>query len=322
MGRSLEQMGAAMSSFDTFPPDDLVANFQMDQKPVRGRIARLGNNSLAPIIDRHKYPVELARLVGEAVTLAALIGSSIKFDGRLLVQAEGAGAVTMLVGEYSTETGGLRGYARYDKAAWEKLERINKGGRPHMPQLFGSGALGIIIVHSDPSMRPYQGVVPLAKATLAECAEDYFNQSEQVPTRVALSVAEHKMAGEDARWRSGGMLLQQVAGDDARGDTDADWEEARALFATLTDEELADPQLAATDLLYRLFHEGGVRMEQATALIDMCTCSQERLESTLKSMPDDQLREMAEPDGTLVADCQFCSRVYRIPLSEITEPAN
>lgn len=311
-----------MASFDQFPPDDLVANFQMEAKPVRGRIARLGRESLAPIIDRHNYPDELARLVGEAVTLAALIGSSIKFDGRLLVQAEGRGAVTMLVGEYSTETGGLRGYARYDKAAWDKLERINKGGRPHMPQLFGTGALGIIIVHSDPSMKPYQGVVPLSKATLAECAEDYFSQSEQVPSRVALSVAEHTISGEGSSWRSGGMLLQQIAGDDTRGDTDAAWEEARALFATLTDAELADPGLSSADLLYRLFHEGGVRMEVATDLIDQCTCSQDRLENTLRSMPDDQLREMAEEDGTLVADCQFCSRAYKIPLVNVTDPVH
>lgn len=311
-----------MASFDQFPPDDLVANFQMEAKPVRGRIARLGKESLAPIIDRHAYPDELARIVGEAVTLAALIGSSIKFDGRLLVQAEGRGAVTMLVGEYSTETGGLRGYARYDKNAWDKLERINKGGRPHMPQLFGTGALGIIIVHSDPSMKPYQGVVPLSKATLAECAEDYFNQSEQVPSRVALSVAEHTIAGEGSSWRSGGMLLQQIAGDDTRGNTDAAWEEARALFATLTDAELADPSLSSPDLLYRLFHEGGVRMEVATDLVDQCTCSRERLENTLKSMPDDQLRDMVEADGMLVADCQFCSRVYRIPLESVTDPVN
>lgn len=311
-----------MTRSDSLPPDDLVANFQMENKPVRGRIARLGRDSLATIIDRHDYPTELARLVGEAVTLAALIGSSIKFDGRLLVQAEGKGAVSMLVGEYSTDSGGLRGYARYNKDAWDNLERINKGARPHMPQLFGSGALGIIIVHSDPSMSPYQGVVPLVRGTLAECAEDYFFQSEQVPTKVALSVAEHRLAGEDSSWRSGGMLLQQVAGDDARGSTDEAWEEARALFSTLTDAELADPDLASADLLYRLFHEGGVRLEDATDLSDVCTCNQERLEATLRSMPDTELRDMAEEDGTLKADCQFCSRLYIIPVADVTAPVN
>lgn len=297
--------------------DDLVATFQLQGKPLRGRIARLGGLSLAPILARHDYPTELARILGEAVTLAALVGSSLKFNGKLLVQAEGDGPVSMLVGEYSTD-GAMRGYARFDAERWANLERINKGGRPHMPQLFGSGALALIMVHNDKSQRPYQGVVPLAKATLAECAEDYFLQSEQVPTKVALAVAEHSVGGAKAHWRSGGMLLQRIAGDDARGHTDEVWDEARALFGTLTDVELADPDLPSVDLLYRLFHESGVRAETTAILRDECTCNEERLRGTLSSMPSDQLIEMAEDDGTLGIDCQFCSRHYDIPVADVT----
>ncbi|MEO1474860.1 MAG: Hsp33 family molecular chaperone HslO [Pseudomonadota bacterium] len=297
--------------------DDLVANFQVENKPLRGRICRLGSKSLGPIVARHNYPDELARLLGEAVTLAALVGSSLKFDGRLLVQAEGNGAVSLLVGEYSTD-GGLRGYARYDKNAWDDLERINRGGRPHMPQLFGSGVLALIMIQNDRKTQPYQGVVPLAKATLAECAEDYFAQSEQVPTQVALSVAELTVSGSNPEWRSGGMLLQRIAGDDARGATQDVWDEARALFGTVTDGELADPDLSSERLLFRLFHESGVRMETAQSVRDQCSCNEERLKATLLRMPDRELIDMAEADGTLGIDCQFCGRHYDISLDDVT----
>ena len=296
--------------------DDLVAAFQLEGKPLRGRIARLGNQSIAEILGRHKYPPELARLLGEAITLAALVGSSLKFDGRLLVQAEGDGPISMLVAEYSTN-GAMRAYAKYDAERWENLQRINKGDRPHMPQLFGKGALALIMISNDPGMKPYQGVVPLVKGTLAECAEIYFMQSEQVPTKVALSVAEHSIGSGEAKWRSGGMLLQRIAGDDARGHNDDVWDEARALFATLTDGELADPDLPAEDLLYRLFHESGVRFDVTKVLRDECTCSEERLRGTLSSMPAEQLLEMAEGDGALGIDCQFCARHYDIPVADI-----
>ncbi len=297
--------------------DDFVATFQLEGKPLRGRIVRLGKGSLAPILVRHEYPRELARILGEAVTLASLVGSSLKFDGRLLVQAEGDGPVSMLVGEYST-SGALRAYAKYDRTAWDNLMRINKGGRPHMPQLFGSGALALIMIRDDAPTQLYQGVVPLAKATLAECAEDYFLQSEQVPTKVALSVAEHSLAGHAASWRSGGMMLQRIAADDTRGDTGEVWDEARALFGTLTDAELADPDLSAETLLYRLFHETGVRSEVTTDLRDECTCNEDRLRATLKQMPDSQLIDMAEEDGTLGIDCQFCARHYDIHIADVT----
>ena len=121
----------------------------------------------------------------------------------------------------------------------------------------------------------------------------------------------------------GGMMIQKIAGDDARGDTDEGWREAEALFSTLTVEELTDPALPAPDLVYRLFHEGGVAMDtDAQALDDVCTCSRERLVGTLQGMADESLREMVEPDGTLKVDCQFCSRSYTIPIEEVTRAAN
>lgn len=301
---------------------DFVTNFQIVDRPVRGRAVRMGEGSLSGILNRHDYPKNLARILGEAVTLAALVGASLKFEGRLLVQAEGDGPVTMLVGEYRSD-GGVRGYARFDEEAWAHLEKVNKGAPPHMPQLFGpNGRLGLIIVQDDPSVQPYQGIVPLVKGTLMECAEDYFAMSEQVPTLIKLSVAELEKPGEPPVWVSGGMMVQRIAADTARGETEEAWREAEALFATLTDAELADAELAMQDLLYRLFHEQGVTMETPQGLDDRCTCNQERLVETLLTMPDDSLREIVEPDGTLAIDCQFCNRHYSIPISDVTGNTN
>lgn len=298
---------------------DFAASFQIEGRAVRGRVVRLGSASVSPILARHDYPAHLAGLLGEALTLAALVGVSLKFDGRILVQAESDdGVVRLLVGEYSTH-GGLRGYARYDSEAWANLDRINKGKAPHMPQLFGrTGRLGLILLQDNPNIQPYQGIVPLTKGTLSQCAEDYFAMSEQVPSRIRLAV-EETPGGE---FVAGGMMIQRIAGDETRGDTEEDWREAEALFATLTPQELADPALPAPELLYRLFHEQGVSIEPGVPVTDHCTCNEERLVSTLKQMPDESLRDLVEPDGSLSIDCQFCARHYVIPIARVTGPVS
>lgn len=298
---------------------DFAASFQIEGRPVRGRAVRMGADSVSPILARHDYPPHLAKILGEAITLAALVGTSLKFEGRVLVQAEGDGPISLMVGEYASH-GGVRGYARFDKDAWANLERVNKGAEPHMPQLFGrTGRLGLILIHDNPDVQPYQGIVPLHKATLAQCAEDYFAMSEQVPSRIRLEV---KHLDGYAGWISGGMMVQRIAGDETRGDTDEEWREAEALFATLTPQELVDPELPMTELLFRLFHETGVSLEPGMAVADKCTCNEERLVSTLRQMPDESLRELVEPDGNLSIDCQFCARHYTVGIDQVTGPVN
>ena len=298
---------------------DMVANFQIDGQPVRGRIARLGAESLDPILKRHDYPIELARILGEALILASLVGSSLKFEGRLLIQAEGDGAVSMLVAEYATN-GDLRGYARFDRDRWDKLESVTDSKRAAIPDLFGAkGVLGLIIVHADPSMQPYQGVVPLSQPTLSGCASEYFERSEQVPSQLSLAVGQLTVTGTPAGWRGGGILMQRMAGDEARGDTQEAWSTASTLFETLSDEELIDPDLSPERLLYRLFHELGVRFEAPQEVRDACSCNEARLRSTLETMPDPALRELVEPDGSLSINCQFCNRHYAIPIEDVTE---
>ena len=295
-----------------------VAAFQIDGKPIRGRITRMDGDVIGAILARHDYPQEAARLLGEALTLAVLIGSALKVDGRVAVQAEGDGPVSLMVAEFHTD-GGLCGMMRFDREKWDRLDRVNKGDLPHPRQAIGGGALAITIIQDNPHVQPYQGVVPLDGTTLAECAEHYFEQSEQVPTRIRLAVGQMQMAGQQPVWQAGGALIQKIAGDDTRGDTEEDWNTASILFDSVTDAELLDDDLSLGRVLFRLFHEEGVRLEGPTLVRDDCTCSQERLELTLQNMPDDELIDLAKEEGSdvLKADCQFCGRKYEIPLTNV-----
>lgn len=285
--------------------DNLVAPFSLDNAPVRGRIARLGD-SFDPILRRHDYPRPVALLLGEALALAALVGSLLKTEGRLVVQAQGDGPVPLLVAECGSD-GALRGYARLAEGAAEALRRENR-----MPPdaLLGAGRL-MMTLDLGGDTTPYQGMVPLDGDTLAACAERYFLLSEQTETRIALSVGE--VIGEGAPlWRGAGVLLQRIAADETRGDPAEDWNRATILFSTISDEEMLDPALPADRLLYRLFHEEGARMGEAVALKDQCTCNEGRLINTMRQFPQEELRELVEPDGLVHAKCQFCAREYRL----------
>lgn len=294
--------------------DDLVAPFSLDNAPVRGRIARLGA-SVDAILRRHDYPRPVAMLLGEALTLAALVGSLLKADGRLIVQAQGQGPVPLLVAECGAD-GALRGYARLAEGAAEALRRENR-----MPPdaLLGAGNL-MLTLDLGADTTPYQGMVALDGDTLAACAERYFLTSEQTETRIALAVGE--VFGEGAPlWRAGGALLQRIAADDRRGDPAEDWSRATILFGTVKDEELIDPDLGADRVLYRLFHEEGVRMSEGVTLADQCTCNEERLTKVMQQFPQEELRDLIEPDGLLHAKCQFCAREYRLEPESVGVPS-
>jgi molecular chaperone Hsp33 len=278
---------------------------------VRGRIARLGAGALDPILRRHDYPRPVAMLLGEALTLAALVGSLLKVDGRLVVQAQGEGPAPLLVAEHSA--GGLRGYARMAEGAADALARAN---RLPPAELLGAGNL-VMTLDQGEEKPTYQGVVALAGDTLAACAESYFRASEQTDTGIRLAVGEVVSGEAPPLWRAGGVLMQRMAGDAARGDTEEDWARASLLFATLRDAELVDPDLAADRLLYRLFHEERVRMGQAAPLDDRCTCDEVRLTAVMRQFPSEELRDLVEPDGYLHARCQFCARSYRIAPEQV-----
>jgi molecular chaperone Hsp33 len=287
-------------------PDDLVEPFQIEGEPVRGRLVRLGP-AVDEILAGHDYPEPVANLLGEACALAALVGSNLKFDGRLIVQAQGSGPVRYVVADYDTE-GALRGYCRFD--ADEVAEAAAGFARPGARSLLGDGVF-IMTVDQGPDMDRYQGVTSIEGETLALCAEQYFAQSEQTPTRVRLAVGRAN-DGEGDRWRAGGVLIQFVAEDDARGPTREAWNRTQALFETIGEDELIDPLLPANRLLWRLFHEDGVRVFEARPLKAFCRCSQERIETVLRAFGPDEREDMVEPDGKIRVTCEYCSRTYSV----------
>ena len=283
------------------PADDLVVGFQIEHWPVRGRLVRLGA-VVDDILTRHDYPEPVANLLGEACALAALVGASLKFEGRLIVQAQGDGPVSYVVADYDT-SGALRGYCRFDP---EKVEAISHGfSRPGARSLIGDG-LFVMTVDQGPERDRHQGVTRIEGETLALCAEHYFAQSEQLPTRVRLAVGP----GPDGRFRAGGAMIQHLAGDEARGSTDEAWNREQILFETLGEDELTDVELPADRLLYRLFHEDGVRMFEPKPLRAFCRCSHESVLGMLRAFPIGDRADMVEPDGKIHVTCEYCSRVY------------
>ncbi len=286
--------------------DDLVAPFQIEAQPVRGRIVRLGP-AVEEVLTRHAYPEAVANLLGEACALAALVGASLKFEGRLIVQAQGDGPVTYVVADYDT-SGALRGYCRFDA---ERVAEAGKGFiRPGAGSLLGQGVF-IMTVDQGPDMDRYQGVTPIEGETLALCAETYFAQSEQTPTRVRLAVGQAD-DGSGPRWRAGGLLIQNIAEDVTRGPTEEAWNTAQAFFETVGEDELIDPTLTSETLLWRLFHEDGVRLFPAKALTGFCRCSREKIVGMLQSFPPEERAEMVEADGQIHVTCEYCSRVYAL----------
>jgi molecular chaperone Hsp33 len=292
-------------------PDDLAAPFQIEGEPVRGRLVRLGP-AIDEILSGHDYPEAVANLLGETCALAALVGSNLKFDGRLIVQAQGSGPVRYVVADYDT-SGSLRGYCRFDPDA---VAEAGKGFvRPGARTLLGEGVF-IMTVDQGPDMDRYQGVTAIEGETLALCAEQYFAQSEQTPTRVRLAVGQADQ-GEGLRWRAGGILIQNVAEDDARGPTQEAWRRTQAFFETIGEDELIDPTVSAETLLFRLFHEDGVRVFEAKPLQALCRCSQDRIVGVLTSFDAAERADMVEDDGKIHVTCEYCSRTYHVDPAEL-----
>ena len=294
------------------PVSDYSARFVIETHPVHGRLVRLGD-TVDAILKAHAYPEVIANLLGEACVLATLVGASLKFEGRLILQAQGDGAVRYVVADYDTR-GGLRGFCRYDPAELDALIAANEGSF----QSLGASALlgkGTFIMTLDPEdhAERYQGITPIEGESLSLCAEHYFAQSEQVPTQVKLAVTPVTTA-QGVQWRAAGAMIQAIAGDQSRGDTRESFDHIRALFETLGEDELTDYDLEASRLLYRLFHEDGVRLSQPKMVFKLCRCSQERVETLVQSFSEEEQREMLEADGKVHITCEYCSKTFLVGL--------
>ena len=308
------------------PVDDAVLPFEVASLDLRGRLTRLGP-ALDEVLTKHDYPPAVGKLLGEAIVLTTLLGSSLKFDGRFILQTQTDGPVSFLIVDFQAPDR-LRAYARYDAS---RLKDGQSSGA-----LLGKGHLAMTI-DQGADMSRYQGLVALEGGNLEDAAHEYFLRSEQIPTRVRLAVGEEWRGGGDGpkhRWRAGGMLLQflpkaperarqadlhpgdapegvethEVAEDDA-------WIEGQSLISTVEDIELIDPDLSGERLLYRLFHERGVRVFAPLPLRAQCSCSRDAVSGMLNSFEKQDRADMVK-DGKVVVTCEFCSSVYEFTPQE------
>lgn len=303
-------------------PDDLVLPFQADLAGASGRMVRLGA-AVDEILRGHAYPEPVCKLLGEAVALTALLGTSLKFEGKFTFQTKSDGPVNMLVVDYRS-SGELRGYAGFDAA---RVAALEKSGNIEPASLLGTGHQAMTI-DRGPDMEAYQGVVALEGGDLNQAADAYFRQSEQLPTFIRVAVARHyssQSAGGENRqdgwsWRAGGLLLQHLTREGGHEVSDImsseeDWNRASILAGTVRDEELLDPMLAPDRLVYALFHEEDVRAFKPKALKFHCGCSRERVKAMLSSFGADELRDMTE-DGQIHVTCEFCNTRYAFDSAE------
>ena len=301
------------------PQDDRILPFAVEPLDVRGRVVRLGP-AVDHILAQHKYPPPVARLVGEAAALTVLLGSALRMEGRFQLQTKSDGFIDMLVVDFDAPDR-IRAFARFD------ADRV--ASAPRGEDLLGRGHLAFTIERGGENSR-YQGIVALEGQGLEAAAHQYFRQSEQIPTLVRLAVAEN-VTGEGAAWRAGGLLVQFLPdsperqrqadfdpGDapagwtpsvPARDEADIDdaWSEALALAETVEDHELVDPTLSSERLLFRLFHERGVRVFAPQGVRDACRCSTDKIEAMLRRFSPQERTDMIGDDGKIGVTCEFCS---------------
>ncbi len=312
--------------------DDTILPFAVKSLDLRGRIVRLGP-AVDAILTSHDYPAPVAKLLGEAIVLAVMLGSALKFEGRFILQTQSDGPVRMLVVDFASP-GRVRACARFDAGRVAAAIAANAAAPG---RLLGHGHLAMTI-DQGPDMSRYQGLVPLDGGTLEHAAHEYFSRSEQIPTRVRLVVAEEFRAGENGarrRWRAGGILLQFLPkslerarqadldpGDAPPGTEphvlpeDEAWIEGRSLLATVEDVELIDPALSSERLAYSLFHEHGVRVFRAAPVNAQCSCSRQSVEAMLRSFSPADRDDMIE-NGKITVTCEFCSSTYVFQPNEI-----
>ncbi len=304
--------------------DDSVLPFQLDASDVRGRVARL-DGVLEEVLAQHDYPPVIERLVAEMALLTALIGQTMKLRWKLSLQVRGSGAARLIATDYygptdDGEPARIRAYASYD------ADRLDPEGDPFTQ--IGQGYFAILIDQGE-GTAPYQGITPIAGGSLSACAETYFAQSEQLPTRFALTHGRSRTPGEPERWRAGGIMLQMMpkaspfAADGATGeagllapadvldgDEGENWARVNLLLDTVEPLELIGPSVSPTDLLVRLFHEEQPRVFDAQPVRFGCTCSAERVRQSLSIYSKKDIGTMIADDGTVTADCQFCGAHY------------
>jgi len=290
------------------PNNDLLNRFIFDDCDIRGELVTLGS-SYRDILSHNNYPPAIQILLGEFLAAVSLLSSTLKFDGMIILQARGDGAISTIMAECNNHSN-IRGIVRLNDAVELTPELAQNGS---MQELLGNGVLVITIEPKRAEnfagkLERYQGIVPLERETLAGCLEDYFQQSEQLATRFWLA-ADYQ--------HSSGFLIQalpQQLKTNAE-DNKNHWETIETLADTITPEELLN--LDHEQILYRLFHEQPVRVFEPTAVKFACSCSRERSESALLSLGKPEIEELLIEKGSINIDCQFCNQHYHFSPEDV-----
>src|SRR5687768_1079788 len=292
---------------------DEAVGFSLPARSARGRLVRLGP-LLDEVLSAHDYPAPIARNLSEALVLAALLGATLKeAGGQLTLQAQTeAGIIDLLVCDY--KGGEIRGYVRFD------AQRLADEPLPSLFALFGKGYLAITFDQAVTRER-YQGIVPLEGDSLAEAAQHFFSQSEQIPSLVRLAV-------NDTGHVAGGILIQHLAeGEEGRERLHTrldhpEWEHVRLLAETIRANELIDQALPLENLLWRLFHEEEeVRLLSSVPLSKGCRCTFEYVRDVIARFGAEERGQMVDHEGFISVDCEFCSRVFPIRLADLEDGA-
>lgn len=291
---------------------DRVISFTIPDRHARGRVTRLGP-VLHAISSAHAYPPVIERLLAETLTLTALLGATLKnAEGQMTLQAQTEkGIVSLMVCDY--KDGALRGYVKFDA---ERLSRLGKN--PSLHALFNKGYLAITFDQVTTKER-YQGIVPLDGETIAEAAESYFLQSEQIPSVVRLGLRRDA----EGQWIAGGMFLQHLPEGEAGRERlhvrldHPEWQHVAAMGSTMGADELADPVLPLETLVWRLFNEESeVRLLGGTPLARGCRCDGDYIRQVLAKFPEAERLEMADEQGVISVDCAFCSTKFPVALGD------
>lgn len=292
--------------------DDFVQSFQIESHSARGRFVRIGS-LVDSVTARHDYPLPVAAMLSELLALAAVVAGALKFDGVLTLQTKSDGPIRTLMADI-TNDGEMRGYAQFDQQHFDEAHVGTCGvsARSSVPQLLGSGYLAFT-VDQGPDTDRYQGIVELVGTTLADCAHAYFRQSEQLQAVVKLASMPADGSGRGAaalmvqRLPGGGRTT--ISGDVEELEADDAWFRTVALMNSCTDEELLNADLHPHQLLFRLFHEDGVRVFEPRDLVMRCRCSEDKVVNMLRSFPRSEIQDL-KIDDLVVVTCEFCGVVY------------
>ncbi|MDD9901112.1 MAG: Hsp33 family molecular chaperone HslO [Alphaproteobacteria bacterium] len=294
--------------------DDVIQPFSLEKANVRGRMVRLGK-VLGEIMERHEYPPPVSALLSELVTLGLLLSGMLKYEGLFTLQIKGDGPVRMLVVDV-TQDGGVRAYAGFDEAAVKKAAKRKTDLTNHYYHLLGKKGYLAFTVDQPGSSDRYQGIVELKGESVVEAVQHYFTQSEQIKTAFKISIHP-----QDALWKTAAIMIQQLPdeNDDSQGDTNniEDWTRAAILLDSCTEGEMLSPVLHSADVLYRLYHEDGVRIYPPTHVKFRCRCGKKKVVDILRTIPRAELEELCEKEGKVSITCEFCSEEYNFDMNQI-----